>query len=450
MKKENISYFVSQKCCACKISLTCKNRNQNIRKISANNLQETRIFFNKHSIELEDYICNRCRLKFMRNKPLNDVFNPESSNLSQSLSVKASKNNPKKYLSDDDSLNTEVSNSLSLGKIIQLPTAYSSHKHCLMCNSTRNLRTVKPESIINAYLNHGIIIHFQSRCCDKHLDNRGVIYPTELKNTPTAVKAYQEKMILTFESCLEASKRIQHHLEQSSGVFDKFKDMTALDNELCIKITGWNKIQFTSFSKLITRVRDTCGRTKEQLIAIYKYWLSKGIDQASLAMFKTNTSQQQISHYLAQIKSAMNDEVVPVFLGANKGKEYLLNHNTTSVKVLHNLADDVLAVIADGTYTRLEKSSNNDFQYNSYSMQKSQNLVKPCIICCADGYFIDCYGPFKANLNDAQIFRHILHTDKDLIKLFEPPEKIIIFLDRGNLPESISYLLKNNCLNRFS
>ena len=148
-------------------------------------------------------------------------------------------------------------------------------------------------------------------------------------------------------------------------------------------------------------------------------------------MFKSNTSQQQISHYLAQIRKAMNEEVVPLFLGANKSKKFFLNHNTESVKVLHNLQDDVLAIVVDGTYTRLEKSSNNDFQYVTYSMQKSHNLVKPFIMCCADGYFKDCYGPFQANMNDAQIFRYILNTDEDLKLLFTPKEKIIMFLDRG-------------------
>ena len=176
---------------------------------------------------------------------------------------------------------------------------------------------------------------------------------------------------------------------------------------------------------------DTNGRTKDQLVAIYRYWLSKGIDQCTLALLKNNTDQRQISHYLQQIRSAMNEEVVPLLLGANKGKKFFLKHNTDSVKVLHGLEDDVLAVIIDGTYTRLEKSSNNDFQYLSYSMQKSQNLVKPFIMCCADGYFIDCYGPFQANMNDAQILKYVLSNDKDLKDLFSPAEKIIMFLDRG-------------------
>ena len=93
------------------------------------------------------------------------------------------------------------------------------------------------------------------------------------------------------------------------------------------------------------------------------------------------------------------------------------------VKTLHNLKQDELAVICDGTYTRLEKSSNNDFQYRSWSVQKSDSLIKPFIICCADGYIIDCYGPFQASDNDAVILKYILENDTDLLKILKP-EKI--------------------------
>jgi hypothetical protein len=108
-----------------------------------------------------------------------------------------------------------------------------------------------------------------------------------------------------------------------------------------------------------------------------------------------------------------------------------LEHNTASVKILHSFKDETLAVTADGTYTRLQKSSNNEFQYITYSLQKSTNLIKPFILCCADGYFIDCYGPFTANINDAEILKYILATDEKLKELLKPEESIFFFLDRG-------------------
>ncbi len=64
----------------------------------------------------------------------------------------------------------------------------------------------------------------------------------------------------------------------------------------------------------------------------------------------------------------MNKDIVHQFLGANKGRDFYLRHNTESVRILHDFTDETLAVIADGTYTRLEKSSNNEFQYVSYSL----------------------------------------------------------------------------------
>ena len=55
------------------------------------------------------------------------------------------------------------------------------------------------------------------------------------------------------------------------------------------------------------------------------------------------------------------------------------------------------------------------------------SLVKPFIITCADGYFIDCYGPFQANQNDASIFEYILENDRELLSILEPKKKRIIF-----------------------
>jgi hypothetical protein len=51
-------------------------------------------------------------------------------------------------------------------------------------------------------------------------------------------------------------------------------------------------------------------------------------------------------------------------------------------------------------------------------------------MCCADGYFIDCSGPFAVNVNNANILKHILISDEDFKKLLQPTGKIKLFLDR--------------------
>jgi hypothetical protein len=166
-------------------------------------------------------------------------------------------------------------------------------------------------------------------------------------------------------------------LGKSLGVFEKFVNPDTLDEDHCYKITGFSKSQFCRFSKYITGIYETDGRTKNELIAIYMFWLRKGIDQTSIALYRDNTPgktlnqrQRLISDYLRQIRVAINNEFVPYFLGATQSREFYLGHNNITTKILHDLKDDDLAVVVDATYTRLEKSSNNAFQYSSWSQQK--------------------------------------------------------------------------------
>ena len=91
-------------------------------------------------------------------------------------------------------------------------------------------------------------------------------------------------------STLESTKK-QAELIESCGIFDKFRNMPELCEKLCKKITGWNRAEFDKFSQYVISVRDTSGRTKEELIAIYRYWLMKGLDQSTLALLRCNTSK---------------------------------------------------------------------------------------------------------------------------------------------------------------
>ena len=421
-----LKYVVFQKCCVCKESLRNKNKNKNVTRIGTKSIDRIKLFFNNQNIKINDYICSSCRNRYSKNK-----MNPQTS--------KSKIKNPSVInisdVSDDNDDNVEkninTEEQFEKEKKIKLLKANSSHKNCLICKRKTGLHQVKTESVLFAYQHFGIVIKPDSRCCNKHLEINGLIKESEYKQIPTKNSWFDKQIVKLLDCSIQKIDRIQYDLNFSSGVFDKFKDLASLEDEFCKKITGWSRCELENFSNYIKNLKDTAGRTKLQLVALYRYWLSKGIDQCTLALLKCNTSQQQISHYLSQIRTAMNQDVVHLFLGAKREKKFFLKHNTESVKILHNFDDDQLAVICDGTYTKLEKSANNEFQYLSYSIQKTHNLLKPFIICCADGYFIDCYGPFQANMNDATIFRKILDTDEDLRLLFTPKHKITIFFDRG-------------------
>ena len=93
--------------------------------------------------------------------------------------------------------------------------------------------------------------------------------------------------------------------------------------------------------------------------------------------------------------------------------------NTLLVKSLYDLNDDQFCIIGDGTYCYCEKSTNNSVQKLCFSVQKSRHLVKPFVICTANGFIIDVYGPFPAAANDASILKHILETNEDLKNLIK-------------------------------
>ena len=99
------------------------------------------------------------------------------------------------------------------------------------------------------------------------------------------------------------------------------------------------------------------------------------------------------------------------------------------VKELHDLSDDQLALIADGTYLYCEKSFNNLIQRKLYSSQKKRPLIKPFVICASNGCIVDVFGPYPAVDNDAKIIEDILANNKAFRELLLPNDLLI--LDRG-------------------
>lgn len=317
-----------------------------------------------------------------------------------------------------------------------IPTANCSHGSCFICKErNRSLHRIKKQDIIHAYVNHSIYIKDHSRCCDAHYDENGLIRKEEFFIIPTREQAHSLKDVEMLEM-LSA---------KHSNVFERFKDIKYLEDEHCKQITGWSKDEFIRFSEYIVSIHNTEQRNKEQLIALYRYWLRTGIDQKSLAaMFGNNTNQRTISLYLETIRAAIYKEFVPCFLGAKENRDFYLRYNTFMTHKLFDLKKDDLVIVADGTYSKIEKSSNNDFQFKTYSVQKSGSLFKPFIICCADGYIIDCYGPFSANSNDSTILNYILETDNDLMKILLP-HKTLVLLDRGmySSAQAVKIFMKN-------
>ena len=108
-------------------------------------------------------------------------------------------------------------------------------------------------------------------------------------------------------------------------------------------------------------------------------------------------------------------------------RDQWLTKNTALVNELYDL-NNQLCLIADGTYLYCQKSENNKVQRLLYSGQKKRHLIKPFIVCTANGFIVDAYGPFAATVNDASILSYLLdHSNlKELLV-----KNDVIVLDRG-------------------
>jgi hypothetical protein len=174
-------------------------------------------------------------------------------------------------------------------------------------------------------------------------------------------------------------------------------------------------------------MRSSNERSVCQALAVYLFWLKTGLDQKTISAHFDVIEQQDVSRYCQQVRKALNDDFVPLYPGANHlTREKWLIENNIVAKKLHTDDENQMVFIADGTYCYCEKSSDNQLQRSTYSVQKSRHLVKPFVICSSNGRIVDIYGPYQASLNDAEIMKIILNYDKHLMNLIEPNDVFLL------------------------
>ncbi len=59
--------------------------------------------------------------------------------------------------------------------------------------------------------------------------------------------------------------------DEESLIFEPFKNFTLMEENHCLQITNLTKAQFLQVMNISERLRNSKNRTKEQLLALYKY-----------------------------------------------------------------------------------------------------------------------------------------------------------------------------------
>lgn len=214
---------------------------------------------------------------------------------------------------------------------------------------------------------------------------------------------------------------------QRGSRFD-FNDRGALSDEEMHFWTGRNNEQFDSI--LEPSLIQEC-RNPGTALGIYLTKLRTGDSNERLASL-FNMTRQNLERLMNKARDCLTEEYIVFHLGMDYvTRNNIKKRNLTIPRAIYGDDENSKAIIiCDGTYIYIHKSANFLFQRQSYSLHKFQNLLKPFLIVCTDGYIIDVKGPYAATKTDANIMSSIMNNNENPIHILLEPNDVFI-LDRG-------------------
>lgn len=332
-------------------------------------------------------------------------------------------------------------------EVIELPLkrTVSTHSYCCLCRSNDKLVVVPYPARLQVYsrlqivipkgkflninnfiqsLNVNVILYLiGNRCCSKHFINKR-FYEDDLK----LVRVHSLYTSIEVSDLTELLKNLSVRVDRD--LFDRVSDYT-IDEKRLFVFTGLNWEQLIELREMLSSMRNSDSRDITQALVVFLLKLRSGNSNKMIASILGIEYSQRISDYVDSVIRSFKADILPIYFGLHAvPRETLIRDHTTAIaKKLHNLNDDQLLLIADGTYLRHQKSSNNEYQRKSYSGQKKCHLAKPFTICMPDGYIVDVLGPFHGIVNDAQILKHLLQMDNEFNDLIQAND--VFVLDRG-------------------
>lgn len=227
-----------------------------------------------------------------------------------------------------------------------LNTARSNHLKCFICNrGKQKLFEAPAKTIAFAFKYFELVIKTHARLCGRHSkEGENDIRESEYDKITTSRKYYPNETVKMFRTLSEFVS-----FSKTETIFEPFKNLETLTEAHCKLITSWTKVEFIRFSSFLTSWKKSEGREKNEIIALYRYYMKKGLTQATIAILRGNTTQRQVSRYLEQMRLCIYDDFVPFFLGIiNRSRDFFLKHQTPTCKIIFDLKDDVLVINADG------------------------------------------------------------------------------------------------------
>lgn len=448
------SYLKEKKCCACGLRGDKKDRNHFRQLKSYNLVSKLKLAYSLETpIHIGDFVCEKCINKGRyQSKKKETNMTPSNNEIDQNEFIDdqyqmdpscyyiPEKVNECKIIDTNEVLlgNNRQPNEMNLlleesdVNLVKIQTVNSSHKKCFVCRESgstkkhgKKLKTISENAIRNIFLSSKILISKGSRCCSCHLDKYNNLKREDIEKLQLIDKTSKLRQG-TMEDLLLQFRDEHNHYQ----LINKFKSTETLSEDACKNVLGYSVNEFFSICDRLISMNDSPQRTKSQALAVYLYWLKSGHNQARVAAYFGNLKQTDVCRYCEQVRTSLSEYFVPENIGpSHLSREQWLSHNTQTVNEIYLKGEKRFVAVLDGTYVWCEKSMNNTFQRQTYSVHKKTHLVKPFVITAADGHIVDIYGLFEATKNDATIAVEILGREKELRELLRPNDTLIV--DRG-------------------
>lgn len=299
----------------------------------------------------------------------------------------------------------------------QYRRAPSTPRHCLFNNCDNNTRFRIPESIkVHILCEFKLFIPDAARVCREHLEGNGWAELPDHCNVSHDFSAGQ------FSEALDMLCRQGPRLD--------FSVRGAMSNEEMHFWTGLNSEKFGFIIEQTRSLSTRCNQPRTAL-GVYLSKLRTGDSNERLATL-FGMSRRKLERLLAIARECLTNDYVPLHLGLDHiTRQDVLRRNLSIPKQLFgNEENSKVILVCDGTYIFIQKSSNFLFQRQSYSLHKFNNLLKPFLMVCTDGYILDVIGPYAATKSDANILSEIILDEDNAIHWFLEQNDVFI-LDRG-------------------
>jgi len=297
--------------------------------------------------------------------------------------------------------------------VLSIPRVASTHAKCVFGHNSFSLLRVPPALRFKVLVCHRIYVPPDGRICRDHLEE-GV-----WANITANINAYTPTQIQEMVDLFINNYRGPPFLD--------FEYIEAMGDKA---VQDWTGLDIAQFNELFLALPSLRNEEKIRPKTALGLWLTKhrtGETNERIATL-VDLSRSMCEHLMAKARNALASEWVPLHLGFSRiNREDLKLHMTAETRELFCAQDvDTIAIVLDGTYVYIQKSSNFLFQRKNFSGHKHRPLLKPMMVVSPDGHIIDCIGPFEANHNDAAIAKHIGETLMTIMRRGD-----VVLVDRG-------------------